>query len=58
MGMSGESHIGAHAAGQLNRQDFGIKWDRTLDSGGIVVGNEVQITLDLELIQGKFIVAF
>jgi polyisoprenoid-binding protein YceI len=50
-GMSGERRIGAHATARLNRQDFGVKWNSTLDGGGVVVGDEVQITLDLELIQ-------
>ncbi len=52
-GMSGESRIGARATGKLNRQDFGIKWNRSLDAGGVVVGNEVQITLDLEFTQAS-----
>jgi polyisoprenoid-binding protein YceI len=50
-GMSGESRIGAHATGKVNRQDYGIKWNRSLDSGGVVVSDDVQITLDLELTQ-------
>ncbi len=50
-GMGGESRIGAHATGKLNRQDYGIKWNRALDSGGVVVSDEVQITLDLELVR-------
>jgi len=50
-GMSGETRIGAQATTRLNRQDYGVNWNRTLDAGGVVVGNEVQITLDLELIQ-------
>jgi polyisoprenoid-binding protein YceI len=52
-GMSGEPRIGAHATTQLNRQDFGVKWNRVLEGGGVVVGNEVQITLDLELVQAR-----
>jgi len=51
-GMSGESRVGAHATAKLNRQDYGIKWNRSLDAGGVVVSDEVYITLDLELIQG------
>lgn len=50
-GMGGEPRIGANATTKLNRQDFGVKWNRSLDSGGVVVGNDVQITLDLELTQ-------
>jgi polyisoprenoid-binding protein YceI len=48
-GMSGESRIGAQATTKLNRQDYGVKWNRNLDAGGIVVSDEVQITLDMEL---------
>ena len=48
-GMGGEPRIGATATARLNRQDFGIKWNRSLDAGGVVVSDEVQITLDLEL---------
>ena len=50
-GMGGETRIGAHATGKLNRQDYGIKWNHALDSGGVVVSDEVQITLDLELVR-------
>jgi polyisoprenoid-binding protein YceI len=50
-GMRGEPRIGAQATTRLNRQDYGVKWNQALDSGGVVVGNEVQITIDLELIQ-------
>jgi polyisoprenoid-binding protein YceI len=50
-GMRNENRIGAQATTKLNRQDFGIKWNRTLDSGGVVVGDEVRIVIDLELIQ-------
>jgi polyisoprenoid-binding protein YceI len=49
-GVRGESRIGAQATTRLNRQDYGVKWNRALDAGGVVVGDEVQITLDLELI--------
>jgi polyisoprenoid-binding protein YceI len=50
-GMSGESRIGAHATAVLNRQNYGVKWNRAIDAGGVVVSDEVQITLDLELIR-------
>jgi polyisoprenoid-binding protein YceI len=50
-GMRGETRVGATATTRLNRQDYGVSWNRTLDAGGVVVGNEVQVTLDLELMQ-------
>jgi len=52
-GMSGESRIGIHAVARLNRQDYGIQWNRALDAGGVVVGNQVDITLDLELVKSR-----
>ena len=35
---------------KINRQDFGVSWNQNLDSGGVVVGDEVNITLDVEII--------
>jgi polyisoprenoid-binding protein YceI len=35
---------------KINRQDFGLSFSAKLDSGGLVVGNEVEITLDVEMI--------
>ena len=34
----------------INRQDFGVSWNDTMDKGGIVVGNIVEITIDAEAI--------
>ena len=47
----GGLRIGAQATTTINRQDFGVKWNRTLDTGGVVVGDEVKITIDLALVQ-------
>ena len=35
---------------KINRQDFGLTYSPMLDNGGLVVGNEVEITLDVEMI--------
>jgi polyisoprenoid-binding protein YceI len=50
-GMQGETRIGAQATALLNRQDYGIKWNRALDAGGVVVSDEVRIILNLELVR-------
>jgi len=42
---------GASATTKINRKDFGITWSRTLDGGGMVVSEEVNITLDVEFLQ-------
>lgn len=42
------SIIGVSAAMELNRQDFGISWNKTLDAGGVVVSDKVKIEIELE----------
>lgn len=49
----GNTKVGATATTTLNRQEFGIKWNKTLDAGGLVVGDEVQVTLEMELAKKK-----
>ena len=45
------TRVGATATTTLNRQDFGVSWSRALDGGGVVVSDEVKVTLELELIK-------
>ena len=40
---------GATATTVINRKDFGMIWNKTLDGGGVMVGDEVTITLDVEV---------
>jgi polyisoprenoid-binding protein YceI len=43
---------GATATGKINRKDWGLTWNKPLESaGGVLVGDEVQLTIDLELIK-------
>lgn len=39
----------ANATTKINRQDFGVKWNATLDNGGVVVSDDVNITIDTEM---------
>jgi polyisoprenoid-binding protein YceI len=45
----GNTKVGTTATLVVNRQDYGVSWNKTLDQGGVIVGDEVTITLDLEL---------
>ena len=47
----GNLRAGGQARTKLNRQDFGITFNKTLDGGGLVVGDEVAITIDVEVTQ-------
>ena len=40
---------GASAATRINRKAFGVKYNRLLEAGGLVVGDEVRIAIDVEL---------
>ncbi len=45
----GTVKMGASATTRINRKDFGVKYNRLLEAGGLVVGDEVRITIDVEL---------
>jgi len=49
----GNVRAGFNAEGKLNRKDFGMVWNKALDSGGLVVGDDVHIKLDIECIKAK-----
>jgi polyisoprenoid-binding protein YceI len=51
--MLGDEVIGIEGQLTINRQDFGVSWNKTMDQGGLVVGNEVQIDFSVEAIQQK-----
>lgn len=45
----GKSVRAVKVTGKVNRQDFGISWNKSLDKGGVLVGEEVTINVKLEL---------
>jgi polyisoprenoid-binding protein YceI len=47
----GNVRVGASASAKINRKDFGLTWNTALETGGVLVGDEVAISLDVELIQ-------
>jgi polyisoprenoid-binding protein YceI len=47
----GNTRTAANATTKINRQDFGVKWNATLDNGGVVVGDDVSIIIDVELVK-------
>jgi polyisoprenoid-binding protein YceI len=49
----GNLRAGFNAEGKLNRKDFGMVWSKTLDGGGLVVGDDVLLKLDIECIKAK-----
>jgi polyisoprenoid-binding protein YceI len=47
----GKSARGIYATGKLNRKDFGLNWNKALEAGGVLVSDEVQLTIDAELVE-------
>jgi polyisoprenoid-binding protein YceI len=46
----GKRRVGAAARGKLRRSDFGMRWNAALEAGGVLVGDEVTITIEAELV--------
>ena len=44
----GQTVLGVVVNYQLNRKDFGLEWNKTMDNGGLVVGDDVKIEINLE----------
>jgi polyisoprenoid-binding protein YceI len=44
----GKTRAGAHASTKIDRKDFGINWSKAMDGGGLLVGNDVDISIDVE----------
>lgn len=42
---------GVSVSGKVNRKDYGVNWNKALDGGGLVVGDEVKILVDIELVE-------
>ena len=47
----GNDRIGYEATVKINRKDFGLNWNQALETGGVLVGEEIEITITLELIR-------
>lgn len=47
----GNTRAALNATATVNRQDFGVKWNANMDGGGVVVGDNVNITIDAELVK-------
>lgn len=49
----GDTHMSAEATTRINRQDYGVSWNTTVDTGGLLVGDEVSITLEMDFVKAK-----
>jgi polyisoprenoid-binding protein YceI len=49
----GNQRAAVSASTKINRQVYGVKWNATMDNGGVVVGDDVSINLDVEMVKAK-----
>jgi polyisoprenoid-binding protein YceI len=47
----GNTRVGLSAVTRINRKDFGLTWNTALETGGILVGDEITITLDVQFVK-------
>jgi polyisoprenoid-binding protein YceI len=47
----GNTRAGASATTQIKRSDFGLTWNKALEAGGVMVGDEVAISIDIEAVK-------
>lgn len=47
----GNTRMGLSATTKINRRDYGLTWNTALETGGILVGDDVTITLELEFVK-------
>ncbi|HEX4769939.1 MAG TPA: YceI family protein [Bryobacteraceae bacterium] len=49
----GNIRVGATAKGKINRKDFGLEWNAPMETGGVLVGNDVKIEMDIQAVKAK-----
>jgi len=50
--LEGKMRVGGTATAKIDRKDFGLTWNKAIEAGGVVVGDEVWITIEVELVKG------
>jgi polyisoprenoid-binding protein YceI len=49
----GNLRVGASATTKIKRSDFGLSWNAALETGGVMLGDDVKLELDVELVKQK-----
>ncbi len=50
-GRFGDIRAGFELSGQINRKDFGLTWNMVTEAGGIVIGEDIKLHMDIQLIK-------
>jgi polyisoprenoid-binding protein YceI len=49
----GNERIGFSAKTSINRKDFGLSWNQALETGGVLVGEKIEIALDVQAVKAQ-----
>ena len=49
----GHTRIGAQATTKISRKEFGLTWNAALETGGVLIGDEVTITVDIQFVKAE-----
>ena len=49
----GNQRVGFHGKTKIDRTAYGLKWNQALEAGGLLVGTEIEIELDIQAVAGK-----
>jgi polyisoprenoid-binding protein YceI len=49
----GGDRMGFEAKGKVNRKDFGLHWNQALEAGGFVLGDDIKLSIEVELVKQK-----
>jgi polyisoprenoid-binding protein YceI len=47
----GNEKVGASARATIDRKDFGVVWNKAMDGGGVMLGDEIPISIDVEMVR-------
>ena len=53
--MDGNHRTGFEISGKINRFDYGLKYNDLMELGGMVVGNDIRILVNVELFQNEIV---
>lgn len=49
--MEGNNRVGFTLTGKINRMDYGLKWNKAIEFGGVAVGEKVKIVIEIEAVE-------
>lgn len=52
-GDGAKQRVGFHVTGKINRMDYGVAWNRNLETGGVLLGDDVELDISVEAVRAS-----